>query len=118
MASKSVSMFYNVLNTTIDKSKVWYNVANNIIYVKADANGFKYYLEADTYDPNNGRQLYIILSREKIHDSCRQCYVDNFGRLKIKPVAHKEYFKTMYERDSNIKFELVDVNSDYSSFII
>ena len=61
----NVSLFYNVINTNIDKHKAWYNVKDNIIYLKADSQGFKYYLEADTYDFVNGRQLFIILSRRK-----------------------------------------------------
>lgn len=118
MSDKLISMFYNVLNTTVDKSKPWYNVRDNIIYIKPDSYEFKYYVEVDTYDNINGRQLYIILSKEKIHNGCRPCYIDDYGRLKIKPIAHKEYFKSLYERDSNIKFELADVCASYSAFTI
>ena len=118
MESNSLSIFYNVINTTINKERPWYNVKDNIIYIKGNADGFKYYLEADAYDPVTGRQLFIILSKEKIHDACRHCSVDNFGRLKIRPIAHKEYLRTIYDRDANIKFEPVAVCEDYSSFII
>lgn len=116
--NESISTFYNILNTNIDKTKPWYSVKDNVIYVKADANGFKYYIEADSYHPDTGRQLYIILSKEKIDNACRPCPVDNFGRIKIRPIAHKEYLKTIYNRDANIKFDMAAMCGEYTSFII
>lgn len=113
-----VKYVYNILNTNVDKTKPWYSVSNNVVYIKADVNAFEYYLEADSYNPDTGRQLYFILSKNKINDSCRKCYVDNFGRIKIKPIAHKEYLKSIYDKDSNIKFELANVCSDYTAFAI
>lgn len=114
----NLSIFYNVINTNINKERPWYNVKDNIIYIKGNADGFKYYLEADAYDPVTGRQLFIILSKEKIHDACRYCSVDNFGRLKIRPVAHREYLQTVYSRDSNIQFVLDSMNDEFVAYRI
>lgn len=118
MEDSGLSVFYNIISTSIDKNKPWYNVKDNTIYIKANSDGFKYYLEADSYHPDTGRQLFIILSKSKIHESCRPCHVDNFGRLKIRPIAHKEYLQSIYVRDSNIKFEAASICDAYSSFII
>lgn len=118
MTDKPINYFYNIINTTIDKDLPWYSVKNNIIYIKGNPNGFKYYLEAYNYDSVTGKQFFIILSIDKIHDACRKCYLDNYGRLKIKPIAHKDYLKSIYDKDSNIKFQPADICKDYSSYVI
>lgn len=118
MAEK-VSAFYNIINTNIDKSRPWYNVKNNTILVRATAdNNFKYYLEADSYHPDTGKQLFFILSKDKIDPACRPCPVDNFGRIKIRPFAHKEYLQTLYDRDANIRFDIAHICADYTAFVI
>ena len=95
--NSNVRLFYNVINTTIDKERAWYSVRDNIIYIRdKELLKSKYYLEADTCTSDAGRQLYIIFSEEKIDKACRPCHVDNFGRLKIRPVSHREYFRTLY----------------------
>ena len=112
--NSNVSLFYNVINTTIDKERAWYSVKDNLIYIRdKELLKSKYYLEADTCTSDAGRQLYIIFSEEKIDKACRPCHVDNFGRLKIRPISHREYFRTLYENDSNIQFNIVEYNEQY-----
>lgn len=112
--NSNVRLFYNVINTTIDKERAWYSVKDNLIYIRdKELLKSKYYLEADTCTSDAGRQLYIIFSEEKIDKACRPCRVDNFGRLKIHPVSHREYFRTLYENDSNIQFNIVEYNEQY-----
>ena len=98
---------------------VYYVVKDNVIYIR-DKSLFdnKYYLEADYYSSTEGRKLIIILSKEKIDKNCRQCKVDNYGRLKIKPVAHREYLQTVYSRDSNIQFVLDSMNDEFVAYRI
>ena len=112
--NSNVRLFYNVINTTIDKERAWYSVRDNIIYIRdKELLKSKYYLEAYTCTSDAGRQLYIIFSEEKIDKACRPCHVDNFGRLKIRPISHREYFRTLYENDSNIQFNIVEYNEQY-----
>ena len=115
----NVRLIYNIIDTTVDKDKPYYVVKDNVIYIR-DKSLFdnKYYLEADYYSPTEGRKLIIILSKEKIDSNCRQCKVDNYGRLKIKPVAHREYLQAVYSRDSNIQFVLDSMNDEFVAYRI
>lgn len=115
----AVRIFYNILGNNVDKKSTWYNPKDNIIYIKLDNNfNYKYFLEADLYDNISGRQLFIILSNTKIDNNCKPCHYDNYGRLKVKPIIHKDYFKTLYNKESNIKFELFETNEFYDSYKI
>lgn len=108
-----IRLVYDVINTKVDKTKSWYLYKDNIIFAKLTL-PFKvnYFLEA-TLNNKNGKEPCIILSKDNIDTQCRRCNTDNYGRIKIKPVAFKDYFKSIYNRDSNIKLDIIDISEDY-----
>ncbi len=114
----NIRLVYDVIDTKIDKSKTWYCCNNNTIYARINV-GFNinYYLEANI-NSKNGKQPCIILSKDNINNQCRRCYTDNYGRLKIKPIAFRNYFKSIYNRDSNITFSIIEEEEEYIVVVI
>ena len=109
-----IRLLYNVVSKVLDRNRPWYDPANNTLYIKdATFSKYHYFLEADTYSPENGKKLYIILSEDKIDSSCRPCYYDDYGRLKIKPVVFKEYFQSVHTVRTNIKLSVDDRTDEY-----
>lgn len=108
-----IRLVYDVINTKVDKTKSWYSYKDNIIFAKLKL-PFKvnYFLEA-SINNKNGKEPCIILSKDNIDTQCRHCNVDNYGRIKIRPIAFKNYFKSIYDRDSNIKLDIIETTEEY-----
>lgn len=110
----NLDLLYDIPAVKVDKSKPYYNPDANIIYFRPII-PFRvgYYLEANQVDKNGNKQRYIIVSVNKIHEQCRPCRYDNYGRIKIRPYAFRLYLQDVYEHESNIRYSIDDINDEY-----
>lgn len=114
---------YEIHNTKFDKDKAWYDPNNNIIYIPTKTYGnFKYYAEGERscINPVFGQTecKVIILSNVDYGGSFKKCNADSFGRIKIKPILHKEFLKEIRPSYGNITFEEDYVEDNAIGFII
>ena len=94
-----IEAFYEIPNKSINKRKTWYSVKDNILYVK----GIKanYFIELIKRS-NKGTEYCIGFSNMVIHNNCKRCHFDNYGRLKIKPKLINKYLNDVLDKDSNV----------------
>lgn len=109
---------YDVVVTKPDKDRSRYDARKNIVYTRQLPMGYKYFLEAQNYNPTlKDYDRYFIFSRDYIEQQCRNVDFDDFGRYKIRPVAHKEYLSTYFKNDV---FDLVlyEHQSNYDVYLL
>lgn len=115
----NVRLFFNIVSNVVDKEKPYYIPDDGIIMLNGkDWYKYNYFLEAESYDEKNLKHLYIILSKNKIDKCCKSLIHDNFGRTKIRLKEFRNYFNSIYNKNSNIKFSFVDSNNDYDVYSI
>lgn len=100
-----IEAFYEIPSKSIDKNKTWYSVKDKILYVKNIT--AKYFLEV-TQTKDNEKNYLIIFSNESIHKSCKRCYFDNYGRLKLKLKHHNEYIENIINGSYNVNLDYIE----------
>lgn len=100
-----IEAFYEILGKSVDKSKTWYSIKDKILYVK----GIKasYFLEV-VQNKKNEKEYLIIFSNSPIHELCRVCVFDNYGRLKLKLKHHNKYIENYITCNSNVNLDYVE----------
>ena len=109
---------YDIVTTKVDKDRSRYDVRKNIVYTRQLPMGYKFLLEAMNYNPTlKDYDRYFILSRTVVDEQCRSIEFDDFGRYKLRPVAHKEYLSTYYNNES---FDIVlhEHQTNYDVYIL
>lgn len=92
---------YDIVQTKPDKERSRYDPSRNIVYTRQLPMGYKFVMEATNYNPKiEDYDRFLILSRSNINEQCRNVEFDDFGRYKIRPIAHKEYFSTNFSTDA------------------
>lgn len=109
---------YDIIPTKKDKDKSRYDPIKNIVYTRQLPLGYKYLLEASNYNPKiDDYDRFFILSRTEVDKQCRNVEFDDFGRYKIRPVAHREYLTT-YCATNTFDIVLHEHQSDYDVYIL
>lgn len=94
-----IEVFYEIPEKIVNKKKTWYSVKDNILYVR----GIKanYFIEL-IKRTNKGTEYCIGFSNMIIHDNCRKCHFDNYGRIKLKLKSINKYLNDVCDKDSNV----------------
>lgn len=110
---------YEVINPKTVKTLPHYNKRGEFIIPNIHAN-YKYYIEAARY--NNitlNREYYFLFSKEKFDAHCRQCRVDDYGRLHLR--THGEidtYIRNENITRGNVNVEYLESDDTYDVYII
>lgn len=108
---------YDVIKTKTNKEETWYDTNKNIIYTRQLAYGYKYFVEAQKFNPDtNDYDRYIIVGKTKFNSQCRRLDYDDFGRYKIRPIGLKDYFQSSNKREFNLI--LIEYNDTYDVYIV
>ena len=108
---------YDVIKTKTSKDGTWYDRDKNILYSRELANGYKYFVELQKYNPDvQDYERYIAFGSTKFHNECRRLDYDDFGRYKIRPIGLRNYF----QQSNKTSFVLTNVecNDDYDVYSI
>ena len=63
------------------------------------------------------REYFILISNKKFDDNCRKCFVDSYGRCRIKPSGElKDYITTQTINRDNIDIEYIESTSEYDVY--
>ena len=100
-----IEALYEIPNKLVDKTKTWYSVKDNILYVKGIQ--AKYYLEVIRKTQSDTKYC-ILFSNEPVSNNCRRCVFDNYGRLKLKLKSHNKYLNEHIDTNSNIDLNFYD----------
>lgn len=106
---------YEILNPVKDKKKPFLDRRGffNIPNLKTN---YKYYIECARYNPILGyKEYYILLSKEKFDNNCRNCKMDDYGRLKI-PVKGK--IKDFIKDNDDVNIKHIESEDGYDVFKI
>lgn len=79
---------------------------------------YRYYIEcARTSDITYEREYFILISNKKFDDNCRKCFVDSYGRCRIKPSGElKDYITTQTINRNNIDIEYIESTNEYDVY--
>lgn len=115
----NADLFYDIVNNKIDKKQTWYDVSDNVVFLTGEQyKTFGFVTEALSNDGKTIKRI-ILLSEKKLNSGSRLLVRDSYNRLKYRPVAHKEYFKTASNnKDVNVNL-IEDISTDeYVAYIV
>lgn len=108
---------YDIVGVSvINKSRSWFD--GNKFYSRELPCGYKYYLEAVTWNPfEECYERYFIFSNIRFDDKCLRLNYDDFGRYSIKPKAHLDYLRSFNYKE-NVELKLVEQTERYDVYRI
>lgn len=110
---------YEILNCKIDKKRPFFD-KNGLLYIPHIGKHYKYYIAATRYNTTIAeKEYFLLLSNTKFDFNCRNCNVDDWGRLKINLKGEiKDYLIDKYSNYSNVNVEYIESEDDYDVYLI
>lgn len=104
---------YEVLNPVIDTQKPF--IQKGYFIVPRIGKAYKYLLEVANFNQSTyEKEYYLLLSDTKFDNNCRTCRVDDFGRLKFRPIGEfKEFVEDFAKDNGNITFTYIETENGY-----
>lgn len=108
---------YEVINPSTNTKRPFLDRNGLLLFYTIGAH-YKYYLEcARTSDITYEREYFILISNKKFDDNCRKCFVDSYGRCRVKLSGElKDYVTREIAERGNIDVEYTESITEYDVY--